>query len=130
MKISEAHRTQASSLHSATPIGAPMRPTNRRGGPNMKINYWSTVPGLHCLLARGTSERQFIGAPRLPCANILADRTQKNRKNVRILNGPGGGSFGAPIMLKRSGPNSSVRLAYFQANRLLTDLYKQEMEIR
>jgi hypothetical protein len=33
-------------------------------------------------------------------------------------------------MLKRSGPNSSVRLAYFQANRLLTDLYKQETEIR
>jgi hypothetical protein len=28
----------------------------------------------------------------------LADRTQKNRKNVRILNGPGGGSFGAPII--------------------------------
>jgi hypothetical protein len=34
----------------------------------------------------------------VPCANILADRTQKNRKNVRILNGPGGGSFGAPII--------------------------------
>ncbi len=29
-------------------------------------------------------------------------------------------------MLKSSGPNSSVRLAYFQANRLLTELYKQE----
>jgi hypothetical protein len=32
-------------------------------------------------------------------------------------------------MLKRSGPNSSVRLAYFQANCLLTELYKQETEI-
>jgi hypothetical protein len=31
---------------------------------------------------------------------------------------------------KRGGPNSSVRLAYFQANRLLTELYKQETEIR
>ncbi len=30
---------------------------------------------------------------------------------------------------KRVGPNSSVRLAYFQANRLLTGLYKQETEI-
>ena len=49
-------------------------------------------------MAVGTSERQFIGAPRLPCANILADRTQKIEKNVRILNRPGGGSFGAPII--------------------------------
>jgi hypothetical protein len=30
---------------------------------------------------------------------------------------------------KRGGPNSSERLAYFQANRLLTELYKQETEI-
>ncbi len=30
---------------------------------------------------------------------------------------------------KLGGPNSSVRLAYFQANRLLTGLYKQETEI-
>jgi hypothetical protein len=33
------------------------------------------------------------------------------------------------VVLKRGGPNSSVRLAYFQANRLLTELYKQETEI-
>jgi len=75
MKIGEAHRTQASSLYSATPIGAPMYSApigvaDRTG----KKNYWSTVSGLHCLLARGTSERQFIGAPRPPCANILALR--------------------------------------------------------
>jgi hypothetical protein len=38
--------------------------------------------------------------------------------------------FNKRQMLKRSGPNSSVRLAYFQANRLLTELYKQETEIR
>jgi hypothetical protein len=31
---------------------------------------------------------------------------------------------------KRGGPNSSVRLAYFQANRQLTELYKQETEVR
>ncbi len=29
---------------------------------------------------------------------------------------------------KRGGPNSLVRLAYFQASRLLTEFYKQEME--
>jgi hypothetical protein len=99
MKISEAHRTQASSLYSANPIGAPMHPAPIGvADRTRKKNYWSTVPGLHCLLALGTSERQFIGAPRLPCANILADRTQKIEKNVRILNRPGGGSFGAPII--------------------------------
>ncbi len=38
-------------------------------------------------------------------------------------------SFKSPIggqNKKRCGPNSSVRLAYFQANHLLTELYKQE----
>jgi hypothetical protein len=34
-------------------------------------------------------------------------------------------SFTSPI----GGPNSSVRLAYFHANCLLTELYKQETEI-
>ncbi len=34
-------------------------------------------------------------------------------------------SFTSPI----GGPNISVRLAYFHPNRLLTELYKQEMEI-
>jgi hypothetical protein len=33
-------------------------------------------------------------------------------------------------VIKSGGPNSSVRLTYFQANRLLTELYKQETEIR
>jgi hypothetical protein len=33
------------------------------------------------------------------------------------------------VIKKRDGPNSSERLAYFQANRLLTELYKQETEI-
>jgi hypothetical protein len=40
---------------------------------------------------------------------LLADRTKK--------------------ILKRGGPNISVRLACFQANRLLTELYKQETQI-
>jgi hypothetical protein len=32
--------------------------------------------------------------------------------------------------VKKKRTDSSVRLAYFQANRLLTELYKQETEIR
>jgi hypothetical protein len=35
--------------------------------------------------------------------------------------------IGAPIF---TSANSSVRLAYFHSNRLLTDLYKKETEIR
>ncbi len=31
---------------------------------------------------------------------------------------------------KRGGPNSLVHFTYFQANRLLTELYKQETEMR
>ncbi len=56
------------------------------------------------------------------------------------MNSQGGGSFSAPIIdekkislkkiYKRSGLNSLVHLAYFQANRLLTELYKQETAIR
>jgi hypothetical protein len=38
----------------------------------------------------------------------------------------GGGDIGAPIF---TSAKSSVRLAYFQANRLLFGLYKQETEI-
>jgi hypothetical protein len=103
MKIGEALQTQASSLYSATPIGAPMRPAPIGvADRTRKKNYWRTVLGQHCLLAQGTSERQYIGAQRPPCANILAhqrppapillaDRTQKKGNNVRILNRPGGG---------------------------------------
>jgi hypothetical protein len=35
---------------------------NRSGGPNKKKYYCPTVSGQHCLWARGTSERQYIGA--------------------------------------------------------------------
>jgi hypothetical protein len=79
MKIREALRTQASSLYSATPIGAPMHPApigvaerTRR-----KKNYWRTVLGQYCLLVEG--------------------------------------DIGVPIF---TSAKSSVRLAYFQANRL------------
>ena len=54
MKIGEALRTQASSLHSATPIGAPMNPAPIGvADRTRKKNYWRTVPGHHCLLAEG-----------------------------------------------------------------------------
>jgi hypothetical protein len=75
MKIGEALQTQASSLYSGTPIGAPMRPAPIGvADRTRKKIYWRTVLGQHCLLARGTSERQYIGAPRPPCANKLALR--------------------------------------------------------
>jgi hypothetical protein len=75
-----------------------------------------------------------------PAPLLMADLIQKMDKNVRFMNSQGGGSFSAPIIdekkislkkiYKRSGLNSLVHLAYFQANRLLTELYKQETAIR
>jgi hypothetical protein len=54
MKKGKALRTQASSLHSATPIGAPMNPAPiGLADRTRKKNYWRTVPGHHCLLAEG-----------------------------------------------------------------------------
>jgi hypothetical protein len=54
MKIGEALRAQASSLYSATPIGAPMNPAPKGvEDPTRKKNYLRTVPGHHCLLAEG-----------------------------------------------------------------------------
>ena len=63
MKIREALRTQASSLYSATPIGAPIHPApivmadRTRNKKSVKHN-WLTMLGQHCLLAEGD-----IGAP-------------------------------------------------------------------
>jgi hypothetical protein len=54
MKIGEALRTLASSLYSATPIGAQMNPAPIGvADRTRKKNYWRTVPGHHCLLAEG-----------------------------------------------------------------------------
>jgi hypothetical protein len=60
MKIGEAHRTQASSLYSATPIGAPMHPAPivMADRTRNKKHNWLTMFGQHCLLAEGD-----IGAP-------------------------------------------------------------------
>jgi hypothetical protein len=63
MKIGEAHRTQSSSLYSANTIGAPMHPAPIGVVDRTQTKkYWRTVSGQHCLLACGTSERQYIGA--------------------------------------------------------------------
>ncbi len=77
---------------------------NSNGGPNMKKNYWPTVPGQHCLLAEGD-----IGAP-------IYWRTDAPRAIT----------IGWPMVSLLLLADRTVRLAYFQANRLLTGLYKQE----
>jgi hypothetical protein len=75
MKIGKAHQTQSSSLYSANTIGAQIHPAPigvaDRTGKNIigalclvSIAYWR----------RGTSVRQYIGAQRPHCANILALR--------------------------------------------------------
>ncbi len=95
---------------------APIVMADRTG----KKNYWRTVSGQPCLLAerdisapiylRTNAPRTItIGGPMVSHL-LLADRTKEVKK--------------------RRGPNSSVRLTYFQANHLLTELYKQETEIR
>jgi hypothetical protein len=91
MKIGKAHRTQSSSLYSANTIGTPMHPAPIGvADQTRKKNYLRTVPGEHCLLAQGKSERQYIGAREIgapiywrteaPCANILALRCPLSRQ--------------------------------------------------
>jgi hypothetical protein len=75
-----------------------------------KKHYWCTLSGQHCLLAEGN-----IGAP-------IYWRTDAPRA-ITI-----GGPMVSHLLL--ADRTSSVRLAYFQAIRLLTELYKQETEIR
>jgi hypothetical protein len=57
MKIGEAHRTQASFLYSATPIGAPMHPAPTGVATKHEKKFakhnWLTMLGQHCLLAEG-----------------------------------------------------------------------------
>jgi hypothetical protein len=83
MKIGEVHQSQSSSLYSANTIGAPKHPAPIGVAARTGIKYyWRTVPGQQCLLAEGDISapiywrteaplRQYIGAPRPPCANIL-----------------------------------------------------------
>ncbi len=181
MKIGEAHWTQSSSLYSANTIG-----TTMNSAPiGVADRTRKKLIGALCLVSfaywrRGTSERQYIGAPMPPTPFVLAHK-KRNTLQVHRVNrvlgflssrpnwdpphplnrrwvcpfgtrgdtlayriGGGWGpntrgqtlwystyisctliSFISPI----GGPNISVRLAYFHPNRLLTGLYKQEMEI-
>jgi hypothetical protein len=75
--------------------------------------------------------RQYIGVPMPPAPLLLADRRFHTQSKIYVLCGftylTGGQN--KKKAKKRGGPNSSERLAYFQDNRLLTELYKQETEI-
>ncbi len=72
-----------------------------------------------------------IGAPMSPAPIVMADRTRKkhNLYYWRTVSGQhcllAERDISAPIS---TSVNSSVRLTYFHTNRLLNELYKQEME--
>jgi hypothetical protein len=84
--------------------------------------YWRTVPDQHCILAEGD-----IGAPLL-----LAHRSTLHAHTAGVRKGETFRFFNImySFTLPIGGPNISVRLVYVHPNRLLTGLYKQEMEIR
>jgi hypothetical protein len=90
MKIGEAHRTHSSSLYSANTIGEPMHPAPIGvAGQTRKKTYWRTVPGQLCLLAEGTSERQYIGAPMPSAPIVLAHKKNtfvgpQNKQSARL----------------------------------------------
>jgi hypothetical protein len=75
----------------------------------VNIAYWR----------RETSVRQYIDVPIPPAPLLLADRWLLHL--IWLVR--------TKEIKKRGGPNSSVRLTYFQANRLLTQHYKLETEI-
>jgi hypothetical protein len=82
---------------------------NRSGGPNKKIKLLA-----HCVWSSLPTVRQYIGGPMSPrhyywliehkrCTEMSGFCVACHIKRI-----------------KRGGPNSSVRFAYFQANRLFT----------
>ncbi len=86
MKIGEAHRTQSSSIYSANTIGAPMHPAPIGvADQKRKRNYWLTVSGQHCLLSERDIGAPIYWRPMSPVPLLLADRTQKMHRNIRIL---------------------------------------------
>ncbi len=100
---------------------------NSNGGPNTK-KIRETLLAHHAWSGlrrgRGTSVRQYIGAPIHPAPIVLAHqhtRCANNRwKSVYLKK-----------LNESGGPNISVRLTYFHDYHLpLTGLYKQETEIR
>jgi hypothetical protein len=72
MKIREALRTQASSLYSATPIGAPMNPAPIGvADRTRKKNYLRTVLGQHCLLVEGDIGAPIFTSAKVRCASPI-----------------------------------------------------------
>ena len=76
----------------------------------VNIAYWR----------RETSVRQYIGVP-IPPRAITIGGPMVVLHLIWLVR--------TKEIKKIGGPNSSVRLTYFQANRLLTQHYKQETEI-
>ncbi len=78
--------------------------------------------------------RQYIGTQMPPAPLLMAHRTQKIDKLVRYKVRIKITKIVSHHLLgdktKRSGPNISVRRAYFHTNCLLTGLYIEETEIR
>jgi hypothetical protein len=86
---------------------------NRSGGPKKKEKLlahcvWSALP----IGRSGTLVRQYIGGPMSPAPLLLADRTQKMYRNVRIL-------IRQDKKNKKRRTEQLLCFAYFQANRLL-----------
>jgi hypothetical protein len=75
----------------------------------MEKNYWRTVSGQHCLLAEGD-----IVVPIYWCTDGFTSPIGGPNKKIK----------------KRGRQNSSACIANFQANRLLTELCKQETDLR
>ncbi len=101
MKMGEALRTQASSLYSATPIGAPMYPAPIGVAERArKNNFWRTVSGQHYPLAE-----RVIGAP-------IYWRNGQNCQDSEPIARRGGGQgrkrrtkhFGAPHLFSHQSP--------------------------
>jgi hypothetical protein len=110
-------------------------PDSRRGAPNTIIlliirqSYWRT--DAPCFNSNGgpNKKKKLLAHFVWSALPLLADRTQKMYRNVRILSRQGEATNGSTVLahcschikrIKRGGPNSSVRFAYFQVNRLLT----------
>jgi hypothetical protein len=71
--------------------------------------------------------RQYIGAQMPPAPLLMAHRIQKM---TNLLGKKYHKNYLLAGRIKRSGPNISVRRAYFHTNHLLTGLYIEETEIR
>jgi hypothetical protein len=118
MKIGEAHRTQSS--YCANTNGTPMHPALLV----MVDLTGKKIIGAQCLVSMP------IGGEGHRCANILAYRCPPRHYYWRTdgFTSPIGRQNKRSKKKRRTKQFSAPHL--FQANRLLTELYKQETEIR